>query len=103
MIWHVGCYVASAFAFAACQSTLLAPVAMLSMAFVMAWNFMPLHECVHRSAFKSRVFNDIFMHVAGVLTLRPVCLESRDSAVQQYTATSTSALQGHVLSAASSA
>ena len=76
---------------------------MLSMAFVMAWNFMPLHECVHRSAFKSRVFNDIFMHVAGVLTLRPVCLESRDSAVQQYTATSTSALQGHVLSAASSA
>ena len=62
-------------AFAASQAAQLLPamaLSMVAMAFVMAFNFMPLHETVHRSAFKSRLWNDVFMHVAGLLTLRPV-------------------------------
>ena len=45
---------------------------MVAMSFVMSFNFMALHETVHRSAFKSRLWNDIFMQIAGFLTLRPV-------------------------------
>jgi len=62
-------------AFAASQAAQLLPamaLSMVAMAFVMAFNFMPLHETVHRSAFKTRLWNDVFMHVAGLLTLRPV-------------------------------
>jgi len=44
---------------------------MVGMGFVASFNFMALHETIHRSAFKTRVFNDIGMQVAGFLTLRP--------------------------------
>ncbi len=75
VLWHAGCYAVCAAAFAASQAAQLLPamtLSMVAMAFVMAFNFMPLHETVHRSAFKTRLWNDVFMHVAGLLTLRPV-------------------------------
>ena len=74
VLWHVGSYILFAVAFAGFSAMQVAPaaaLAMVGMAAVMACNFMPLHECVHRSAFKSRFWNDVFMHVAGVLTMRP--------------------------------
>ena len=74
VLWQAGCYAVCAAAFAASSAMHLVPLtalAMVSMAFVMSFNFMALHETVHRSAFKSRVWNDVFMHVAGLLTLRP--------------------------------
>jgi hypothetical protein len=66
--------------FGAGQAMAFAPLSALSMigmAFVMSFNFMALHETVHRSAFKSRMWNDVFMHVSGLLTMRPVCIECR--------------------------
>ena len=74
VLWQAGCYAACAAAYAASSALQIVPLtalAMMSMAFVMSFNFMALHETVHRSAFKSRVWNDVFMHVAGLLTLRP--------------------------------
>ena len=75
VLWHAGCYAVCATVFAASQAVNMVPLsalAMVAMAFVMSFNFMALHETVHRSAFKSRLWNDIFMQVAGFLTLRPV-------------------------------
>lgn len=75
MLWHVASYASCAALFAASQAVNFAPLsvlAMMGMAFVMSFNFMALHETVHRSAFKSRKWNDVFMHVAGFATMRPV-------------------------------
>ena len=75
ILWQAGCYTVCAAAFAASQAAAFVPamaLSMVGMAFVMAFNFMALHETVHRSAFKSRIWNDVFMQVAGLLTLRPV-------------------------------
>ena len=75
ILWQACCYAVCAAAFAASQAAAFVPamaLSMVGMAFVMAFNFMALHETVHRSAFKSRIWNDVFMQVAGLLTLRPV-------------------------------
>ena len=65
------CYGLCASLFAAASPVApLALVARVSMAFVASFNFMPLHECVHRSAFTSRWLNDVVMHIAGFLCLR---------------------------------
>lgn len=63
----------SGFAFTHASSSVfpISVLAMLGMAFSASFNFMPLHECVHRSAFKSRILNNIVMHIAGFLCLRP--------------------------------
>eukprot|EP00977_Amphora_coffeiformis_P018635 scaffold6615_cov172-Amphora_coffeaeformis.AAC.8 len=63
--WHGGLLVASA---------VLIPVpwlSLLAMAFVSSFFFAGLHECVHRTAFRSAIWNDIWAHVFGVLCLRP--------------------------------
>jgi len=78
VLWHGASYAACAALFGAGQAMAFAPLSALSMigmAFVMSFNFMALHETVHRSAFKSRMWNDVFMHVSGLLTMRPVCIE----------------------------
>jgi fatty acid desaturase len=74
VLWHAGCYAVCAAAFSVSQALMCAPLAVLSMlgmALVCSFNFMALHETVHRSAFKSRMWNDVVMHVAGFLTMRP--------------------------------
>uniref|UniRef100_A0A6A7G7P1 Fatty acid desaturase n=1 Tax=Hirondellea gigas TaxID=1518452 RepID=A0A6A7G7P1_9CRUS len=43
----------------------------LFLAFVVSFLFCPLHECVHQTAFKSRLLNQILASVTGFLTLRP--------------------------------
>jgi fatty acid desaturase len=72
--WHAGCFAVGA-AVSILGSYLnlwpLSWLGMFFMAFVTSFNFMALHETVHRSAFKSRWLNFFFMHVAGFLCLRP--------------------------------
>jgi fatty acid desaturase len=46
-------------------------LALLVLGFFVSFLFMPLHECVHRTAFKSTFANDSVAFVTGVLTLRP--------------------------------
>jgi len=78
VLCHGASYSACAALFGVGQAMDFAPLSALSMigmAFVMSFNFMALHETVHRSAFKSRMWNDVFMHVSGFLTMRPVCME----------------------------
>jgi len=73
---HVASYAGCAALFGVGQAMAFTPLSVLSMigmAFVMSFNFMALHETVHRSAFKSRMWNDVFMHVSGFFTMRPVC------------------------------
>ena len=73
---HVASYAGCAALFGVGQAIAFMPLSVLSMigmAFVMSFNFMALHETVHRSAFKSRMWNDVFMHVSGFFTMRPVC------------------------------
>jgi len=38
---------------------------------VLVFLFAPLHECIHRTAFKSRMYNGVFGFVAGLLLLLP--------------------------------
>jgi fatty acid desaturase len=38
---------------------------------VLVFLFAPLHECIHRTAFKSRAYNEAFGFVAGLLLLLP--------------------------------
>ena len=62
--WHFGLVAASAI--------FLPPrLAMLAVAFVSSFFFTGLHECVHRTAFKSVQLNDVVAHVFGFLCLRP--------------------------------
>jgi len=73
-LWHVGCMSLCAAVTMIAQSLAIAPLwwaGMLGMAFVASFFFMPLHETVHRSAFKTRMLNDICMHIAGFVCLRP--------------------------------
>jgi fatty acid desaturase len=44
---------------------------MVALAFVESFFFMPLHECVHQSAFRSRWLNDAVALLCGLLTMRP--------------------------------
>uniref|UniRef100_A0A7S0EUJ2 Fatty acid desaturase domain-containing protein n=1 Tax=Hanusia phi TaxID=3032 RepID=A0A7S0EUJ2_9CRYP len=72
--WHAACYAVCAGVTAAGDALGMASVkwvGIVSMAFVCSFIFMALHETVHRSAFRSRLLNDIFMHIAGFLCLRP--------------------------------
>ena len=74
LAWHAGSFLLCALAWSAAQTAglgFLATACMVAMGFVASFNFMPLHECVHRSAFKTRALNDAVMHVAGFLTMRP--------------------------------
>ena len=74
LAWHGGCWVLGAAVTILGNSLNLWPITwlgMLFMSFVVSFNFMALHETVHRSAFKSRWLNDAVMHLAGFLCLRP--------------------------------
>ena len=46
-------------------------VALLSHSFVLSFLFMPLHECVHRTAFSSPLLNVSLSFLLGFLTFRP--------------------------------
>ena len=72
--WHGGCWALGAAVSILGASLNMWPVSWLGMffmSFVVSFNFMALHETVHRSAFKSRWLNYLVMHVAGFLCLRP--------------------------------
>ena len=45
--------------------------AMLVHGVVLTFLFAPLHECIHRTAFKTRAYNDAFGFIAGLLLLLP--------------------------------
>ena len=74
VLWHTSCYflfvIAAVNGYAANIKS-LAMAGTLGMAFVASFFFMALHETVHRSAFRSRTLNNIVMHIAGFLCLRP--------------------------------
>ncbi len=53
------------------RGTLLLWPAMLIHGVVLVFLFAPLHECIHRTAFKRRALNDAFGFVAGLLLLLP--------------------------------
>ena len=44
---------------------------LLLLSFVYSFLFMPLHECVHETAFKTKWINAAVAETAGFLTLRP--------------------------------
>jgi len=65
VLWHFGLLVISAN---------LIPATWLSTlvtAFVSSFFFAGLHECVHRTAFRTPVWNDIWAHIFGFLCVRP--------------------------------
>jgi fatty acid desaturase len=45
----------------------------VSVAFVSSFFFHGLHECVHRTAFASNTWNNLFAHAFGFLSFRPAC------------------------------
>jgi fatty acid desaturase len=53
------------------RATWLIWPAMLVHGVVLVFLFAPLHECIHRTAFKSRALNETFGFVAGLLLLLP--------------------------------
>jgi len=55
----------------ATRGSLLIWPAMLLHGVVLVFLFAPLHECIHRTAFKRRAFNEAFGFVAGLLLLLP--------------------------------
>jgi len=55
----------------AMRGSLLIWPAMLLHGVVLVFLFAPLHECIHRTAFKRRAFNEAFGFVAGLLLLLP--------------------------------
>jgi fatty acid desaturase len=51
--------------------TWLLPVALLAHGFVLVFLFAPLHETIHRTAFRSRALNDAVARVCGFLLVLP--------------------------------
>ena len=66
VLWHAGCYVLAARLYP--YSPLISTVAM---SFVGSFFFHGFHETVHRTAFKSKLLNDIVAHMFGFLCGRP--------------------------------
>jgi fatty acid desaturase len=60
-----------AFFASACLSKQYPIVSTIGMAFVTSFFFCGLHECVHRTAFRTQRWNDVMAQVFGILTLRP--------------------------------
>ena len=51
--------------------TVCTAVALVLQAFLMSFLFMPLHECTHLTAFKTRSLNVAVAHISGFLCFRP--------------------------------
>jgi fatty acid desaturase len=68
---HVGLLVATGALIWAMRGSPLIWPAMLLHGIVLVFLFAPLHECIHRTAFKLRAYNDAFGFVAGLLLLLP--------------------------------
>lgn len=68
---HVVLLAATALLIALTRGTLVLPVAVVLHGIVLAFLFAPLHEAVHRTAFRSRRLNDSVAAVAGLLLVLP--------------------------------
>jgi fatty acid desaturase len=68
---HLGLLLATGVLVWALRGTLLIWPAMLLHGVVLVFLFAPLHECIHRTAFKRRAFNDAFGLIAGLVLLLP--------------------------------
>jgi fatty acid desaturase len=68
---HLALLVATGALVWAVRGTWLIWPAMLVHGVVLVFLFAPLHECIHRTAFRSRVLNEAFGFVAGLLLLLP--------------------------------
>ncbi len=68
---HVLLLAATSLAIAWARGTLLLPVALVLQGIVLAFLFAPLHEAVHRTAFRSLWLNNAVAWVAGLLLLLP--------------------------------
>jgi fatty acid desaturase len=68
---HIALLIATALAIWAARGTLWIWPAMLVHGVVLVFLFAPLHECIHRTAFKRRAYNEAFGFVAGLLLLLP--------------------------------
>ena len=59
-------------ALAAASAPIVGPSAsLLDTAFASSFYFNGLHETIHRTAFRSKLLNDVFSHIFGFLCLRP--------------------------------
>lgn len=59
-------------ALAAASAPIVGPsVSLLATAFASSFYFNGLHETIHRTAFRSKLLNDVFSHIFGFLCLRP--------------------------------
>jgi fatty acid desaturase len=68
---HLALLAATAALVWAARGTPLVWPAMLVHGVALVFLFAPLHECIHRTAFSSRAYNDAFGFVAGLLLLLP--------------------------------
>jgi fatty acid desaturase len=71
LVGHVGLIAATAALVAWTRGSLFLPVALLLHGIALAFLFAPLHESVHRTAFRSRRLNDAVAWVAGLVLLLP--------------------------------
>ena len=59
-------------ALAAASASIVGPsLSLLATAFASSFYFNGLHETIHRTAFRSKLLNDVFSHIFGFLCLRP--------------------------------
>ena len=59
-------------ALAAASAPIVGPsISLLATAFASSFYFNGLHETIHRTAFRSKLLNDVFSHIFGFLCLRP--------------------------------
>jgi len=68
---HVLLLTATGLMIASARGSLFLPVSLMLHGIVLAFLFAPLHEAVHRTAFRSRSLNDAAASVAGFLLLLP--------------------------------
>jgi fatty acid desaturase len=71
MSGHLTVLVAMMLFVAALRGTIWVLPAMVAQGVAMVFLFAPLHECIHRTAFKSRFLNDGFGLAIGILLLLP--------------------------------
>jgi len=74
-LFHLGCILLSGYLIHLCfskeSSFIFLALAFVLHGYFLSFLFMPLHECVHRTAFKTIAFNKILASICGFLTLRP--------------------------------
>jgi fatty acid desaturase len=68
---HVLLLTATGLMIASARGSLFLPVSLMLHGIVLAFLFAPLHEAVHRTAFRSRSLNDAAASIAGFLLLLP--------------------------------